>query len=474
MKIRKRATALLFVCLLACSFALASGGEVKVTVDQLHPKAIKVGSGKTYGDTMLAIASEKGLVVVDTGTTVRATRAYRAKIEEVFGRKDFLYVVNTHFHYDHVVGNPVFPEAAVIGHELTRERIINWNRTRDQFVDQQQARVDGWLMTLETADLADDETVRLQDLVEKYSWMCEDLRADYQPHLPTITFSDRLHLDLGDITMDLYYFGPGTHTGDDIMVHFPELGVVATGDLLDGDYTQFLLQVEPGADIPHKVAVFDAILADGNLDQVVPVHSRVMTRIEFQIRRDYANDVWNGVNAVIESGGSREDAREQLDLETRFAYLADLGIDKNELARQHEFTVTNTWMLAQGGEDARSAIRRIIDEEGIDDAIAAFDEMLVLRDDEYLISENAFNQLGYQVLGEDRIDEAVAVFEMNVKAFPESSNPWDSLGEGYATQGETDRAIAAYKKSIELNPDNTNGVAQLERLVANREATKGK
>ena len=29
----------------------------------------------------------------------------------------------THYHYDHVVGNPVFPEATVIGHELTRERI---------------------------------------------------------------------------------------------------------------------------------------------------------------------------------------------------------------------------------------------------------------------------------------------------------------------------------------------------------------
>ena len=33
---------------------------------------------------------------------------------------------------------------------------------------------------------------------------------------------------------------------------------------------------------------------------------------------------------------------------------------------------------------------------------------------------------------------------MNVRAFPESSNPWDSLGEGYAARGEIDRAIAAY------------------------------
>ena len=53
---------------------------------------------------------------------------------------------------------------------------------------------------------------------------------------------------------------------------------------------------------------------------------------------------------------------------------------------------------------ARAAIRRIIDEKGIGDAVAAFDEMLVLRDDEYLISENAFNALGYQYLGRPSTD----------------------------------------------------------------------
>jgi tetratricopeptide (TPR) repeat protein len=193
-----------------------------------------------------------------------------------------------------------------------------------------------------------------------------------------------------------------------------------------------------------------------------------MNRAEFQIRRDYANDVWDGVTTIIESGGNRADAREQLDLETRFAYLADLGIDKNELQRQHESTVSNVWMLARGGEDARAAIRRILDEKGIADAVAAFDEMLLLRDDSYLIDENSFNALGYQYLGQNRIDEAVAVFEMNVRAFPESSNPWDSLGEGYAARGEVDRAIAAYKKSVELDPSNSHGVAQIERLEAGK------
>jgi glyoxylase-like metal-dependent hydrolase (beta-lactamase superfamily II) len=456
------------VCLAAVAVAVAaaSSAEIEVTVKRLHPQAIIVGSGETYGDTMLAVASKEGLVVVDTGTTVTFTRAYRAKIEEVFGRGDFRYVVNTHYHYDHTVGNPVFAEATVIAHELTRDRMVNWNQNRDRFVDQQAVRVDGWRSTLETLDAADEQAPRLRDLVASYGQMCDDLRGEYEPHLPTITFSDRMHVDLGDIAMDLYYFGPGTHTGDDIMVHFPDLNVVATGDLLHAGYSQFLFQLDPDADIPHKVEVFDAILADRDLKHVVPVHSRVMTRDELQVRRDYASDVWTTVASVIAAGGTRANAREQLDLETRLAYMKTLDIESDELERQHESTVGNVWMLARGAEDARAAIRRIIEDEGVDAAVAAFDAMLEQRDDTYMVSENAINALGYQYLGQEQLSEAIAVFEMNVRAFPESFNPWDSLGEAYAAKGEIDRAIAAYKKSIELNPDNSNGVSQLERLEA--------
>jgi glyoxylase-like metal-dependent hydrolase (beta-lactamase superfamily II) len=105
---------LVVVCLLLGLAATVSAEPPschEVFVRQLHPKAIVVGSGGTYGDTVIAFNSEKGLVVVDTGVSTTLTTAYRARIEEVFGRDDFAYVINTHYHYDHTVGNPVFPEA---------------------------------------------------------------------------------------------------------------------------------------------------------------------------------------------------------------------------------------------------------------------------------------------------------------------------------------------------------------------------
>ena len=70
-----------------------------------------------------------------------------------------------------------------------------------------------------------------------------------------------------------------------------------------------------------------------------------------------------------------------------------------------------------------------MDEQGIGAARAFFAEALPLRDERYLIGENSFNNLGYRLLGEGRNEEAVAVFEMNAEAFPDSWNVHDSLGD---------------------------------------------
>jgi tetratricopeptide (TPR) repeat protein len=81
-----------------------------------------------------------------------------------------------------------------------------------------------------------------------------------------------------------------------------------------------------------------------------------------------------------------------------------------------------------------------------------------------LVSEGFVNALGYRLMGGERLADAIAVFQLNVELYPESSNVYDSLGEAYMENGDTDLAIANYEKSLELNPDNTNAVARLERL----------
>ncbi|MEK6323556.1 MAG: serine hydrolase [Acidobacteriota bacterium] len=81
-----------------------------------------------------------------------------------------------------------------------------------------------------------------------------------------------------------------------------------------------------------------------------------------------------------------------------------------------------------------------------------------------VVSEARLNDLGYSLLQQKKIAEAIAVFKVNVELYPQSANVYDSLGEAYMTNGDKQLAIANYKKSVELNPRNNSAVDMLKKL----------
>ena len=81
-----------------------------------------------------------------------------------------------------------------------------------------------------------------------------------------------------------------------------------------------------------------------------------------------------------------------------------------------------------------------------------------------LFNEGGLNMIGYDYLRGGRTALAVATFEVNAEAFPDSWNAHDSLGEAYAAAGRTGEAIAAYERSLALNPSNTGAEQALRRL----------
>ncbi len=83
---------------------------------------------------------------------------------------------------------------------------------------------------------------------------------------------------------------------------------------------------------------------------------------------------------------------------------------------------------------------------------------------EYSLKENELNSVGYQLFRSDRIEEAAAIFKLNVEAFPKSSNVYDSYGEVLMKQGKNDLAIENYKRSVDLNPGNQNAIDMLQKL----------
>jgi tetratricopeptide (TPR) repeat protein len=104
--------------------------------------------------------------------------------------------------------------------------------------------------------------------------------------------------------------------------------------------------------------------------------------------------------------------------------------------------------------------------EGPEGAVALYNEMKTGENKVFKldVSEGQLNSLGYRLLGNGKVEEAIGIFELAVKEYPESYNVYDSLGEAFMTAGENDLAIRNYQKSLELNPKNENAKKMLEEL----------
>jgi len=104
----------------------------------------------------------------------------------------------------------------------------------------------------------------------------------------------------------------------------------------------------------------------------------------------------------------------------------------------------------------------VIQSEGIEAGITQYNK--IKEDDNYDLSENEMNQIGYQLMGSGKVEEALQVFKLNIDAFPESANAYDSYAEASMELGKNEQAIEYYKKSVEMNPANQHGIDMLKKL----------
>jgi len=107
---------------------------------------------------------------------------------------------------------------------------------------------------------------------------------------------------------------------------------------------------------------------------------------------------------------------------------------------------------------------RVLYQSGVEKAVEMFHAERSQNPDAILFSEDRLNQVGYQYFLSGDLAVAVQLFRLNVEAYPNSANVYDSYGEALLSTGDTTGAIQNYKKSLELNPDNTNAKTILEQL----------
>lgn len=69
-----------------------------------------------------------------------------------------------------------------------------------------------------------------------------------------------------------------------------------------------------------------------------------------------------------------------------------------------------------------------------------------------IINEEVLNPIGYGLMYENMLDEAIEIFKINVRLFPNVGNCYDSLGDSYLQKGDKENAKINYLKALELGP----------------------
>lgn len=134
------------------------------------------------------------------------------------------------------------------------------------------------------------------------------------------------------------------------------------------------------------------------------------------------------------------------------------------------FAVTMVkWMpQVKDAFDSRKSIAEAlfvtVSSSGVDAAVKQYHELRITDPSSYNFGEGQLNSLGYRLVRMKRFADAVRIFQLNIEAYPRSSNAYDSLAEGYMDAGDKQQAIANYEKAIELNPKNASSVAMLKKL----------
>jgi glyoxylase-like metal-dependent hydrolase (beta-lactamase superfamily II) len=438
---------------------------------KLNPKVVRIWVGDQFSSTAtVAFSTAKGIVVIDTLGNPAIDRELRKVIARELGRNDFKFLINTHEHGDHTFGNEVYADCTIVAHELCAEgmkaamadspRVMEWSTTRIKELEADIAK--------RTTDAPDLPRLKEELILDKLN---RDVHASsLKLTFPTLTFGDSLTLNLADTTFELRYAG-GMHTASDIFVFVPEHGLLMTGDTMadvwlndtPGCLASFVVRNGVRHDFPLLLKNWGALLAKKDqFKELIPGHwNGTLSLKGFESRCAYIQTLWEGINQSVKDGKSVESLFRDFPLRVRFPGLINSpGITP----QNHMSTLLGIWSDITKTESAAFRIFDLLNTGGPEKAIQQILAEHGKKPTNYFYLEGEFNALGYQLMQENKPQQALVLFKANAVVHPQSWNAFDSLAEAFMKAGDHAQAILHYERSLALNPGNKNGIEMLEKL----------
>ncbi len=244
--------AVLFFCGLNIDHTVMAQDRLTMIADGIYSYvgAQNPSPAHNFGANAGIIIGRDGIVVVDTLISAKEAKRFIKDIRAV-SDKPVKYVVNTHDHLDHVLGNSEFAKlgATIVAQSDTKAAMVK--------------NGPGLLQRAKYFGLSDEAMIGTIVVV------------------PSLTFSDAMEIDLGDRKIELIHAGP-SHTAGSIIIYVPDSKVVFAGDIL---WTNYHPNMRDG-DIQGWVKALDLIVSM-DVMSIVPGHGPLSTKKDVADMKNY-------------------------------------------------------------------------------------------------------------------------------------------------------------------------------------------
>lgn len=212
-------------------------GFMKVETIQFDQQlTIYLGSGNS-----VVLTSEDGSAALVVDTKMRgAAETLREKVKA----KD-ITIVNTHDHFDHVGGNPLYPQAKIIAGAYTKQQ-----------------------------------------------WLDDAGKASRYPDI-TIKTGEEIVLKIGGEAVHIYNIGRA-HTFNDVVVYFESRKLLVTGDLVFNNMHPAVLP-KSGTKVASWIIALDELSKKYSIKTLVPGHGPVADQNVLAVMKTYFIEVRDSI-----------------------------------------------------------------------------------------------------------------------------------------------------------------------------------